>query len=152
LPNDVIEIVFTARNSDPLHELTWGDFRIEGPQIAIQPTFDPVTRLLTWDTTGSPQGVYGCSMTASDSLGGCDVGTVLIGLGVDVVDVDYSDGDDSGGPTIPGGAPEIPEPATATMACVGLGVYVMRQHRRKSLAKSRRSGQLYTALEKLRGL
>jgi hypothetical protein len=97
-PNDFVIHTFSATDSDtPLTDLTWSNFVFEGADVAIVPTFDPLTRSFSWNTAGSPDGLYAARVTVSDPTGGSDTGTLFISLG-----------------DLPGGEPELPEPATMT--------------------------------------
>jgi hypothetical protein len=108
-PGDTVLHTFDVFDPDtPLADLMWSNFLFEGDGVAIQPTFDPETRLFSWNTAGSPDGVYRALVTVSDPSGLSDTGGLWIGLGVGV-------------PTFPGGEPEIPEPATMTH--LGLAIF-----------------------------
>jgi hypothetical protein len=116
-PGETVVHTFTAFDADTsLAELTWSNLVFEGDSVAIPPTFDPLTRLFSWNTAGSPDGTYKALVTVSDPMGFSDTGALWIGLGV-------------GMPTFPGGEPEIPEPATMThlsLATLGLLIAVRR--------------------------
>ena len=98
-PGDLFNYTFrTVNPSTPAANLTWSDFTFEGVGIAIEPTFDPLTQLFSWNTAGSQQGVFTARVKITDSLGNSDIGTLRI-----VLDDTF-----------------VPEPATATLLGVAL--------------------------------
>jgi hypothetical protein len=112
LPSAVITHLISAYDPDTeVTELTWTNVTFEGLEATIQPQFDSATQVFTWDTTGSPVGIYEFRVTASDTVGGSDIGRLLIGLGVELP----SDAD--------GGDVDIPEPATICLA--GLAILLV---------------------------
>jgi hypothetical protein len=79
LPGDIVMYTFTAIDLDtPGSSLTWSEFAFEGENVAIQPTFDPLIQLFSWNTVGSPRGLYTARVTVSDPHGESDRGTLQI--------------------------------------------------------------------------
>jgi hypothetical protein len=135
-PNEIINYTLTARDPDtPMTELIWSDITFVGLDVAIQPQFDAATQTFTWNTAGSPAGVYDFRVTATDLHGGADFGRLHIGLGLPLDD-DYTSGDDADSPTFPGGDPEVPEPTT--MSLLGAAVIVLFGRRFAGLNQHRR--------------
>ena len=95
--------------------LTWLFVNFFGPGIpALAPTFDPLTQLFSWDSTGSMLGVYQAQIQASDGL--------LTDIGVLTILVTS------------GGTSAVPEPATLLL--VGSGIAAAARYRRKKTAKT----------------
>jgi hypothetical protein len=122
--NEVITHTFTATDPDtPISELSWSELAFTELKAGILPQFDAATQLFSWNTAGTPEGIYEFSVMATDSRGASDIGRLRIGLGVPIpVEEDYADGHDNGGPTIPGGEPEIPEPSTTILISNAVGL------------------------------
>ena len=95
--------------------LTWLFVNFFGPGVpALMPSFDPLTQLFSWDSTGSMLGVYQAQVQASDgSL--TDIGTLTINV-------------------TNGGSTAVPEPATLLL--VGSGIAAAARYRRKKTAQT----------------
>jgi hypothetical protein len=108
-PGELFTHTFRAVDPDtPAANLTWSDFTFEGTGIAIEPTFDPLTQLFSWNTAGSQEGVFTARVKITDSQGLSDTGMLRI-----ILDDLF-----------------IPEPSTATiLGCAMLGAMgVNRRH------------------------
>jgi hypothetical protein len=103
VPGDFVTGFFTGQGDLPI---TWSDFTFanfspligatgSGPFHAA--TFDPETQLFSWDSTGSPHGLYEWRATATNQFGS-DQGSLF-------VDMTF--------------LPEVPEPAGLGLAALG---------------------------------
>jgi hypothetical protein len=80
-PGELFTHTFRAVDPDtPAANLTWSDFTFEGVGVAIQPTFDPLTQLFSWNTAGSQEGTFTARVKITDLQGNSDFGTLQIVL------------------------------------------------------------------------
>jgi hypothetical protein len=105
---------FTASDAD-LDPLTWGSFTFvsytpqyggAGPGPANAATFNTGNQEFSWNSVGSPRGIYQWAVTASDGQGGSDQGTITVHV------------------------TEVPEPAAVAiclMAMIGVASAVRRR-------------------------
>lgn len=115
LVGDNISEILTA--IDPEGDaLTWDLLSFLGDG-ANAPTFDPLTQLFEWDTTGSAAGPYIANIRATDTGGLSDVGTIKIFLA-----------ENNGGPVKP--PTNVPEPGILTLLGMGLFGFVASSRRR----------------------
>ncbi len=102
LVGTTVNYTFTATDDglpNPPNALTWsGLVSFLGAAPAILPTFNPLTQLFTWNTTGSAPGTYIAQVQASDSSL-TDIGQLTINV--------TSNG-------------QVPEPATLSLLGLGL--------------------------------
>lgn len=121
LAGDVVTYTVTATdpNNDPL---TWDMVNFFGPAGALSPTFDPLTQLLSWDTTGLSNGdVLQALIRASDGS--------LTDVGIMIINIGCPPNDPTCGTTTP---PSVPEPGTLLLLSIGLlGFGASRRGRKK---------------------
>ena len=121
LVGDTINFTFTASDDglpNPPGALTWSFINLLGGGV-LPASFDPLTQLFSWDSTGSAPGTYIAQAQASDgSL--TDIGLLTINL---------STPGGGGGP-----GPTIPEPSTVLLMGLGLaGVGFASRKKKPSL-------------------
>jgi hypothetical protein len=109
VPGELVTHTFRANDPDtPAASLTWSDFTFTGDGVAIQPTFDALTQLFSWNTAGSEIGAYTARVKITDPQGNFNFGTLHISLG----------------------STDIPEPSAAALALFALLSIIGRARRK----------------------
>ena len=110
---DVLNTTVTGSDPDsgPVDPLTWSLDAITGPQTVSNASFDPLTQMLLWDTTGYALGVYTFFISNFDGAAN-GLGTIVVNLTAQVA--------------------EVAEPAM--LALFGLGIAGLAASRRRRAA------------------
>jgi hypothetical protein len=89
--NNPVVHTFTATDDEPVSELVWGGLAFDSYTPGFGGTggapwkpaaFDSDTQIFSWDTTGSPRGIYKWNVNATDmnGVGWVDQGTVTVNV------------------------------------------------------------------------
>lgn len=110
---DVLNTTVTGSDPDsgPVDPLTWNLDAITGPQTVSNASFDPLTQMLLWDTTGYALGVYTFFISNFDGAAN-GLGQIVVNLTAQVA--------------------AVPEPAM--LALFGLGLAGLAASRRRRTA------------------